>query len=232
MIQLSRYTITLSAQELCNAFGLQLSEKYKPRYNAAPTQLLPIIVNTDPEGISFFYWGTTPSIAKNKSVADRLLTSDIEKSQTSRSLKTGLEKNRCIIPADGFYLWKHVGKKTQIPHRIALSNRGLFAFAGIWEEFESDNGQVLHTFRIITTIANPLVMEFNPRMPWVLTVDEAKNWLSDTDIIYNAIPEINPILEFYAYSVSPRIDSITEEGESLIRKISPTDQYGNYSLFD
>ena len=229
---ISRYTITLSAQELCDAFGLPLSEKYKPRYNAAPTQLLPIIINTNPEGISFFYWGTTPSIAKNKSVADRLLTSDIEKSQTSRSLKSGLEKNRCIIPADGFYLWKQVGKKTQIPHRVALSNNDLFAFAGIWEEFESDNGQVLHIFRIITTVANSLVMEFNPRMPWVLTVQEAKNWLSETKISYEVIPEINPNLEFYAYSVSPRINSIEEEGESLIRKISPTDQYGNYSLFD
>ncbi len=229
---ISRYTITLSAQELCKAFELQLSENYKPRYNAAPTQLLPIIINTNPEGISFFYWGTTPLIAKNKSVANRLLTSDIEKAQTSRSLKSGLENNRCIIPADGFYLWKHVGEKTQIPHRIALLNKGLFAFAGIWEEFESEDGLVLHTFRILTTAATSLVLEFNPRMPWVLTVDESKTWLSETNIAFDIVPEINPGLEFHAYSVSPRINSIEEEGESLIRKVSPTDQYGNYSLFD
>ena len=125
-----------------------------------------------------------------------------------------------------------VGKKIKIPHRVALLNQSLFAFAGIWEEFESDDGQVLHTFRIITTVANNLLKEFNPRTPWILTVEESKNWLSETNNSYDIIPELNPDMEFYAYSVSPRINSITEEGESLILKVPPTDQYGNYSLFD
>ncbi|NBW38980.1 MAG: SOS response-associated peptidase, partial [Cytophagia bacterium] len=41
---IERYTLTATREQLQQRFGVDVPEFYKPQYNAAPTHLLPVIL--------------------------------------------------------------------------------------------------------------------------------------------------------------------------------------------
>src|SRR5690606_9547141 len=98
--------------------AVDVPDFFQPKYNAAPTQLLPLITSASPEGISTFYWGTSPEWSKNKTLSEKIINVRAELIQEKVSLRKSLMKGRCIVPADGFYAWKQAGKKTHIPYRF------------------------------------------------------------------------------------------------------------------
>jgi putative SOS response-associated peptidase YedK len=206
---------------------------FKPRYNIAPTQLVPVITSQSPKGFSFFYWGITPDFGQNKPVAQKLINARAETVNEKISFKSSFEKRRCLIPADGFYEWKKLGKKTKIPYRFTLREDELFAFAGIWEEYETVNGEIQHTFLILTTGPNEIAAEIHDRMPVILNRQMEKKWLDN----YTPESELLATLQPYpsdqmlSYTVSPLVNSVQNDVPSIIRKTSPADQHGNYTLF-
>lgn len=150
------------------------------------------------------------------------------------ALKKALKKNRCLIPADGFYGWKKVGKKTSIPYRFVMTNKDLFTFAGLWEEFEDTDGHEIQTFMIFTQEANPLVAQVQERMPVILSKENEKLWL-DSNADEESLLKIlsNPSTAVMThYPVSPGISDIKIDLASLIIPTAPADQHGNLTLFD
>ena len=112
---IERYSITASPAKIEQRFGTDVLDTYAPNFNAAPTQLLPVITTISPLGISTFYWGTSPEWSKNKTLSEKIINIRAESILEKPMLKKGMMKNRCLIPADGFYAWRKVGKKTSIP---------------------------------------------------------------------------------------------------------------------
>ncbi len=206
---------------------------FKPRYNIAPTQLVPVLTSDSPKGFSFFYWGTTPDFAHNKPVAQKLISAKAESVHEKISFRSSFQKRRCLIPADGFFEWKKLGKKTKIPYRFTLRDDELFAFAGIWEEYETVSGESQHTFLILTTSPNEVVGEVHDAMPVILDRDQEKKWLdkytSDSDLL--TILKPYPAELMLGYTVSSLVNSVQNDSPGIIRKISPMDQFGNYTLF-
>ena len=206
---------------------------FKPRYNIAPTQLVPVITSESPRGFSFFYWGITPDFGQNKPVAQKLINAKAETVNEKISFKGSFQKRRCLIPADGFFEWKKLGKKTKIPHRFTLREEDLFAFAGIWEEYETISGEIQHTFLILTTSPNELVEEVHDRMPVIISRENEKKWLdkytSEVDLM-NMLKTF-PAELMMSYPVSPLVNSVQNDSPGIIRKTSPMDQFGNYTLF-
>ncbi len=228
-----RYSLSKSKIELEERFQAEMLPDFKPRYNVAPTQLVPVITSQSPKGFSFFYWGITPDFGKNKPVAQKLINARAESVNDKVSFKSSFEKRRCLIPADGFYEWKKLGKKTKIPYRFTLKEDELFAFAGIWEEYETVNGEIQHTFLILTTGPNDIVSEIHDRMPVILNRQMEKKWLDN----YTSESELLAMLQPYpsdqmlSYTVSPLVNSVENDVPSILRKTSPADQHGNYTLF-
>jgi putative SOS response-associated peptidase YedK len=231
---IERYSITAPAEQLAERFSIDVPDYYRSRYNAAPMQLLPVITSASPKGLSLFYWGTSPEWSKNKMPSEKNINTRTEQLDEKPALKRALMKTRCIIPADGFYAWKKVGKKTSIPYRFVLTTRDIFSFAGIWEEFEDTDGNEIQTFNIITTPANNLVNTVHDRMPVILTKEFEKNWL-DSACAENEILEC---LQQYPdnflsyYPVSAAISNMDKDVASLILPTPPVDQHGNLTLFD
>ncbi len=230
----SRYSITLSPAQLEQRFAIEVAETYQPTYNAAPAQLLPVITNTGSQGLSYFYWGLAPQWAKNKTISDKIINTQEELIREKSILKKNLRQQRCIVPADGFYEWKKVGKKTVIPYRFVLRSRDAFAMAGLWEEYDDENGEFFHTFTLITTKANALVASVAERMPVVLNSEIEKEWLgnklSEEELISSLItPEAD---KMDCFTVSSRVNDTRNSDALLIRPAPASDQYGNLTLFD
>jgi len=228
-----RYSLAKTKEELEARYKAELLEKFSPRYNAAPSQLMPVITSDSPGGFSHFYWGVTPEFAKNKPVSPKFINARAETIAEKASFKIAFQKRRCLIPADGFFEWKQLGKKSKVPHRFTLANDKIFSFAGIWEEYENENGEIKHTFLILTTSPNELVATIHDRMPVILTPEAEKTWLSKYATEKELLNTLQPFSadEMVTYPVSTQVNQIDNDNPSLLRKTSPMDQFGNYTLF-
>ena len=228
------YSISKPATLLATHFNAVIGEAYRPKYNAAPTQLLPVITSENPEGTSFFYWGTSPGFANNKTVSQKLLIVPVAQLMVRASFKKSIQNRRCVIPADGFYDWKVLSKKEKVPYRFHLENNQPFAMAGLWDEFESDHGENIHTFRIITTKANKDLKGTVERMPAIIKSKSIKKWLDGSTAPEEVIELIETYDEHpvYRYSINPKVADTTYDHPDLLKPTPPANQLGNFTLFD
>lgn len=231
---IDRYSITASAAQISERFSVDVPEFYNVHYNASPTRLLPVITSATPEGVSLFYWGTAPGWAKNKKLSEKFINLKTEDFAERPILKKALRTHRCIIPADGFYGWKKVGKKTSIPYRFVFKSGDIFSFPALWEEFEDTEGNEIQTFTIITTPADSLVNTIHERMPVILDKPSEKVWLdkaSEEDTLLRILSgSVTKGMNYYP--VSPKISQTNIDLPSLIIPTPPADQHGNLTLFD
>ena len=228
-----RYSLSKSKIELEERFQAEMLVDFKQRFNIAPTQLVPVITSDSPKGFSFFYWGITPDFGQNKPVAQKLINARSETITEKISFKGSFQRRRCLIPADGFFEWKKLGKKTKIPYRFTLREDEIFSFAGIWEEYETVSGESQHTFLILTTTPNEVVEEVHDRMPVILKRDQEKKWLdkysSEEELAKMLLPFPAELMQ--SYTVSPLVNSVQNDSPGILRRTSPIDQFGNYTLF-
>ena len=174
-----RYTLTADAESIQLAFGLDdVSAWEQPRYNIAPTQVVPVITNREPKTLSLLKWGLVPSWAKDPKIGSRMINARAETAPEKPSFRTAFKRRRCLIPADGYYEWaKRDGRKA--PMYLQRSDRELFAFAGLWENWKQAEGDWLQTFTILTTAANEAVRPFHHRMTVMIEPDDYETWLSE-----------------------------------------------------
>lgn len=145
----------------------------------------PVITNDKAEVVQLFNWGLIPRWTKSLEDAAKIrsftLNAKIETVFEKPSFRLSVKTNRCIIPSTGFYEWQTLNKQ-KIPYFIYPKNEEFFSFAGIWEEWaDKESGEILNTFSILTTEANPLMATIHnqkKRMPAILNHDLERDWLN------------------------------------------------------
>jgi putative SOS response-associated peptidase YedK len=160
---------------------------------------MPVIINDNEKVIDVFKWGLIPQWIKSKEEADKIRINTLNARSESifekPSFRTAIQTQRCLIPATGFYEWQHQGK-SKIPYFIELADKSTFAFGGIFSNWiNKETGEIIQTFSIITTDANPLMAEIHnskKRMPLILEKENEDMWLqgalSKTDIMELLVP--------------------------------------------
>ncbi|MDD2621253.1 MAG: SOS response-associated peptidase, partial [Syntrophomonadaceae bacterium] len=131
-----RYTLTVDKETLSERFGCSfIVPDYRPRYNAAPTQSMPVVLQElGQRNIMMMRWGMIPRWAKDSQMGSKLINARIETVAEKPAFRDSFQKRRCIIPADGYYEWLRLGQTKQ-PMRIVLKSRELFGFAGLWDNW-------------------------------------------------------------------------------------------------
>lgn len=156
--------------------------------------LMPVISNENPGNISMFRWGFvpphTPTVEKAHEFLAQYntLNAKAESLFESRLFRDAISKQRCLVLCSGFFEWRHKnpGKKNseKYPFYVSLKDGGMFVFGGIWEKFtDRSTGEIIHTYAIITTPANPLmelVHNVKKRMPLIIEPEKALNWLDNS----------------------------------------------------
>lgn len=120
-------------------------------------------------------WGLIPSWSKEAKGFINARAETLEEKPSFSEFKS-FERRRCLIPADGFYEWKRLGKWKQ-PYYFQLTDERPFAFAGIWDEWRS-NKLSINSCAIITTTANELLATIHSRMPVILHPEFYDAWLN------------------------------------------------------
>ena len=222
-----RFQLSVKGKQISERFNVEVfDELYKPNYNCAPSQKLPVITNEHPNNLSYFQWGLIPFWAKDPKVGFRNINTRSETISEKPSFKNAFKKRRCLIPANGFYEWKKDSNKT--PYRIFVKEDKLFAIAGIWEAWRDAESRVTNTFSIITTSANSLVVDIHNRMPVILNAEDEHVWLNENDIavLNKLLVPYNPE-KMEAYTISKQVNSPKNNSSEII--ISSTG--GQHTLF-
>ncbi len=196
-------------------------ERYNPlpNYNVAPTQMHPVLTNTDPDHLQFFKWGLIPFWAKDEKIGSRMINSRIESILEKPAFRNAVQKRRCLVPFDGFYEWKKT-PSGKIPFRIVLKDEGIFSVAGIWEKWKSPEGEEIFSFSVITQPPNALMESIHDRMPAILLPDQEQLWL-DTDISAEEVLQIlSPFPDelLKVYTVSKKVNKVSENDASLVEE--------------
>jgi putative SOS response-associated peptidase YedK len=222
-----RFTLTLDPVELRQAFDLgEMPEEWIPRYNIAPTQPVAVVTDASARKVDFMRWGLVPSWAKDISIGSKLINARGETVAEKPSFRSAFARRRCLILADGFYEWQKTGTKSpSIPYYFRLEDGGPFAFAGLWEFWQSSEGDGLKTCTIITTEANARVAPVHDRMPVILNPQTTWAWLGEgSGEALVKLLKPYPAEEMVAYKVSRMVN---DPGKDVAALIKPQTELGS-----
>ena len=193
-----RYTLTPENKVLERRFNFYVADSVKigPRYNIAPSQEAPVIVWDgigEKRTLKMMRWGLIPGWARDKSIGYKMINARAETVNQKPSFKMPFRKRRCLVIADSFYEWKKTcNKKVKIPIRFMLRDGEPFAFAGLWDSWESPEGEMVHSYTIITTAANQIMKPVHDRSPVILRKEGEDLWhdphVNDDDSGHSEFP--------------------------------------------
>ena len=172
-----RYTLRSPAANVARAFQVDATPSLFPRYNISPTQSVPIVRQAAAREMVLARWGLVPSWASDLSIGYKLINARSETADSKPSFRSAFRQRRCLVVADGFYEWKKNGAKHKQPFHIHLNDGSVFGFAGLWEHWQSAEGEVVESCTILTTEANALMKDLHDPMPVILGPADYDRWL-------------------------------------------------------
>jgi putative SOS response-associated peptidase YedK len=224
-----RYTQTAALDVLAERFGVTLTEDDNEalvaRYNVAPSQMVPIIVEArQGRRIVLARWGFRPGWASSSGLAP--INARAETLVSSPMFRDAVSRFRCLVPADGFYEWQaRPGQRRRQPWLLRLRDGGLFGFAGLWTPGDAEKGEP-PTCTIITTRPNEVARPLHDRMPVILLPEREGPWLDRaTRDATQVVPFLEPLPaeRMEAYPVSSSVSSPQNDGPSLVERVVPED---------
>jgi putative SOS response-associated peptidase YedK len=165
--------------------------------------------------IDVLKWGLVPAFTKVLKTARKPINARCETVATSGMFKAAFGARRCLVPADAYYEWRDdPGGKT--PFAVARIDGEPVAFAGIWDEWTSPDGERLQTFSTITTDANRQLSVVQDRMPVIVERPDWAVWLGESERDIRALmkPAAEDVL--YFWPVDHKVGNVRNEGPALL----------------
>jgi putative SOS response-associated peptidase YedK len=187
-----RFAIIQTPEVLKEAFGYDDTPNFPPRYNIAPTQPVPVVHMQ--EGLRRFTlmrWGFIPGWVKDIKQYPLVINIRSETAREKASFRSAFIRRRALLPADGFYEWQRIDK-TSRPFLLRRPDRGMFAFAALWETWSSSDGSEIDTVALLNTTANGVISAIHHRSPVILQPDCYDAWLDPHTQPDNAYRMLQP----------------------------------------
>ncbi|HKJ45178.1 MAG TPA: SOS response-associated peptidase [Balneolales bacterium] len=221
-----RYTLFSDKEEIEETFGVSSDENelFKVNYNVAPGTINPVILMPRPDvrDLGGFKWGLIPSWAEDERVGYKMINARAETLLEKPSYRKPFQRQRCIIPANGFFEWQTIYKQ-KTPFYVRTLDQDLLGFAGLYEKWVSkDKKKTVYSYTIITTEANALLQPLHDRMPVIL---ERKNYDQWLDPVNSDTEELNKMINPYPtermaiYRVSQDVNDAKNNGPELIQPV-------------
>ena len=190
-----RYAITKAVKKtksiVQNIEGVEDTDNF----NAYPTQLLPIIKkDQDSLTLSNYHWGLIPKWSEKMQDFKPLNNARLETLMEKKTFSGLIGKQRCVVPADGYYEWRKNDEGKKFPQFIKREHNETLFFTGLYQK----NNNI--EFSIITTEAKGELADIHHRMPVILKEEEINNYLNAQDPMVFLNSHQNPELVFYEVS--------------------------------
>jgi putative SOS response-associated peptidase YedK len=215
-----------STQEvLADWFGVELEDMpwFAPSYNVAPQSVQPIVLLNRDSGRREFAlqrWGLVPFWAKDAKFGYSTINARAEEVLAKPAYREAMKKRRCLVPADAFYEWQRIDKKTKHPFAFALKSGEPYAMAGLWEHWQPKEGAALETFTILTTDPNELMEPVHNRMPVILEPRDYNRWLDPGNAARPPVDLLRPFPaeKMRVWPVSDRVGNVRNNDAQLLEE--------------
>ena len=159
----------------------------------SPPPVMPVVTNDKPGEIQGFKWGLIPFWSKEGKQKYNTANAMVETVLEKPSWREPIRKRRCLVPATGFFEWRHLGKE-KYPYRIFHPEDSIFSFAGIWDTWvNKDTGEMINSYSILTMPANSFMERIHntkKRMPVILDKTLEKYWLDVNSPIKDVLAQV------------------------------------------
>ncbi|MEM1288804.1 MAG: SOS response-associated peptidase [Pseudomonadota bacterium] len=222
-----RFVLAASREAVESLFEVEISELYEQRFNIAPTQ--PVLFVHQFQGqlqADFARWGLIPHWHKDPKTATLLINARSETVIEKPSFKTAIRHRRVLVPATNFYEWKRDGRHKRpfaAKRKQPDGADGLFAFAGIVDEWSDGDGGVLSSLAILTQEALGPIAHIHHRLPVVVPKSAFREWLDCPAVSPQEALELTQQIDQGGWDVWPvdqQVNKATAEGAALLREAS------------
>ncbi|MDZ8055827.1 MAG: SOS response-associated peptidase [Aulosira sp. ZfuVER01] len=220
-----RFTLNQTAAALAQAFDVEAVPDLAAQYNIAPTQMVATVIHKPESHKREFQqlrWGLIPSWAKDPGIGAKLINARAETVAEKPSFRSAFKHRRCLVLADGFYEWQRQQHKKQ-PFYFRFQNGQPFAFAGLWEKWQSPEGEEITSCTILTTAANEVLQPIHDRMPVILAPSDYNLWLDPQEQKPEVLQELlhpYPAAAMTSYPVSTLVNKPQHNTPECIMPIS------------
>jgi putative SOS response-associated peptidase YedK len=207
-----RFTQAYSWHELHELYALVgAASNLKPHYNIAPTATIDVVVpGRDGRVLVPMRWGLIPAWwSKSEKEVPATFNARAETVAAKPMFKAAFERNRCIVPASGYY--DKTTPAGRQPYYLSAEDGGILSFAGVWDRWRNRAGDVLTSCTIIVTAAVAVARDVHDRMPVLLETHDFDAWLgatAGTDLLHSADG-----VRLRMWPVSTRVNRATPEND-------------------
>lgn len=229
-----RYALSRLPSELVEEFELTADRTpgiLPVDWNITPTRDIYIIKNN--RELHTASWGLIAPWSKDREEAvksqSQAINARTESVHEKPTFRNAFRSKRCLIPATGYYEWatelNYPNKQPFFIHstkRYKEREKSLL-FAGIYDRWVDDNGEIFESAAIITRPAVSFLEKIHNRMPTFLPEDRYDDWLNpeitEVEEIRKIMDVADPAADLAAHPVSKLVNATRNNGPELIEAI-------------
>jgi putative SOS response-associated peptidase YedK len=216
-----RYAITKPPEAMRALFAYREQPNFPPRYNIAPTQPVPVVrLHEGARQFILMRWGFIPGWVKDPKSFPLVINIRGESAAEKPSFRAALIRRRGLMPADAFYEWHRIAQGRQgesRPYLFRRRDRGLFAFAALWETWHSPDGSEIDTVALVNGPANGLMAAIHERCPVIIEPKNFEAWLDPMtepgDASSLLRPPADDLLEMVR--IGPAVNRVANDGPQV-----------------
>lgn len=242
-----RFVQIIDVELFVKRFGVKAPGEIRVQdnFNVSPGDPAYVITSDNPDALQVFQFGLTPHWAKKQMyLINARSEGDLNKENDpdyageagitkKPAFRTAIKSRRCLVLANGYFEGP-AKERLSKPFHIYKKNQEVFTFAGIWDMWADDaTGEVVHSFSIITTVANEVTKQIgHHRSPVILEKRDEQKWLDESLPINEVLGLLKPFSgnDFKADPVSIRVKDPKNKGRDLLIPVdheSPTQYDSN-----
>ncbi len=240
-----RFVQVIDIELFVKRFGVKAPSQItvKDNFNVSPGDYAYVITNNKPDELQAFKFGLTPHWAKKqmylinaRAEGDNNKEDDINYKGEAGIVKkpafrTAIKSRRCLVIANGYYEGP-AKERLSKPYHLHKESGEVFTFAGIWDTWaDNTTGEVVHSFSIITTVANNQTREIgHHRSPVILERKDEQKWLDESLPLEEVVKLLKPYPgdDFKADPVSIRVKDPKNKGRDLLIPV----EHGGTTQYD
>jgi putative SOS response-associated peptidase YedK len=219
---------------MCNRFALPRPEEIAahfelgeipalaPRYNVGPGESILVVRRDGPRRVlDTSAWGLLPRREERAKPVLNLRAESLRASAERGG--AAARRARALVPAGGFFEWRHVGRARQ-PWYYRLKDSPLLALAALADEAEPGAATApSRRCAVVTTTPNALVAEVHDRMPVIIPRAAYDAWLDPAARLDELLPLLVPFPAdaMIGYPVSSLVNRTGVEDPRAIEPARP-----------
>ncbi|MDR5897811.1 SOS response-associated peptidase [Halomonas vilamensis] len=172
------------------------------------------------------FWGLTPPWLEVLDHAPHCARA--ETLDARPMFRDAFQSRRCLIPVNGFYVWK-IKPRSKQPYLITHVQRTPLLLAGLWCRYHTTLTEFTDSMALITVPANLWLSPLTDRLPALVAPNDMDQWLHPETDIAKAKRQLTPapLKLLGAFPVSKHVNNPAYQSPACAHPVGPMLQWAS-----